>query len=320
MVFRSRFGGLSRGSPACGLVFSGSCLRGLCSRTVQCFVLSVFQAVTSYLSLATGISDCVAGGGLTGSWVPAVCRARAASVAAGSMPVNLSEAVQLCRLLFLRLLSCRAFDMPSRSSDSDGTSPRPRRRSPSRSADEPRAPGRSRRAASAEDAVVPTESDDFGSGVDSDAGGPAVPAEPRPARVRRASAERSERVEPVNDVPVSGAGEAGAVAGDDAVIRRPRRVRAERGLRRETQRGPDGDSVSESVDAAGSESTDRTSNRFERQLADVESQTGMRYFSSDELDFVDDDGGDRGEPRGDRGDRGRRGGRREDSYGDSGGR
>jgi len=336
MVFRSRFGGLSRGSPAWGLVFSGSCLRGLCSRTVQCFVLSVFQAVTSYLSVSTGISDSVAGGGLTGSWVPAVCRARAASVAAESMPVNLSEAVRLCRLLFLRLLSCRAFDMPSRSSDSDGTSPRPRRRSPSRSADEPRAPGRSRRAASAEDAAVPTESDDFGSGVDSDAGGPAVPAEPRPTRVRRAAVERPEapeRVEPVNEARPSDAG--GAVAGEDAGIRRPRRVRAERGLRRETQRGPDGDSVSESVDAAGSESTDRTSNRFERRLADVESQTGMRYFSTDELDFVDDDGGesrgdrgesrgDRGESRGDRGeprgDRGRRGGRREDSYGDSGGR
>jgi transcription termination factor Rho len=33
----------------------------------------------------------------------------------------------------------------------------------------------------------------------------------------------------------------------------------------------------------------RTSNRFERQIADVEAQTGMRYFSSDELDFGDDD-------------------------------
>jgi len=118
---------------------------------------------------------------------------------------------------------------------------------------------------------VPTESDDFGSGVDSDAGGPAVPAEPRPTRVRRAAVERPEapeRVEPVNEARPSDAG--GAVAGEDAGIRRPRRVRAERGLRRETQRGPDGDSVSESVDAAGSESTDRTSNRFERKLAEVE--------------------------------------------------
>lgn len=218
--------------------------------------------------------------------------------------------------------------MPSRSSDSDGTSPRPRRRSPSRSADEPRAPGRSRRAASAEDAVAPAESDDFGSGVDSDAGGPVAPAEPRPTRARRAPVERPERVEPVAEVRAADAGESAVVAGEDADVRRPRRVRTERGLRRETRRVPEGDAAAEPVEAAGSESTDRTSNRFERQLADVESQTGMRYFSTDELDFVDDDGGeprgdrggDRGDRGSDRGDRGRRGGRREDSYGDSGGR
>jgi hypothetical protein len=68
-------------------------------------------------------------------------------------------------------------------------------------------------------------------------------------------------------------------------------------LRRDSGRSAEVDGVSEPSDAGNSESADRTSNRFERQLADVESQTGMRYFSSDELDFVDDDGGDAGGER-----------------------
>ena len=223
--------------------------------------------------------------------------------------------------------------MPSRSSESDGTSPRPRRRSPSRSSDEPRAAGRSRRAAPADDAVVPVDSDDFGSGVESDGGSAPAPAESRPARPRRTAAERVERVEPVIEERPAAPVESGVAADDDTGIRRPRRGRSERGLRRDSGRSADVDGVAEPSDAGNSESADRTSNRFERQLADVESQTGMRYFSSDELDFVDDDGGDAGGERGDRsdrsdrgdrgrgrGDRGRRGGRREGSYGEGGDR
>jgi len=219
--------------------------------------------------------------------------------------------------------------MPSRSSESDGTSPRPRRRSSSsRSSDEPRTAGRSRRAAPADDAVVPVDADDFGSGVESDGG--SSPAESRPARPRRTAEERVERVEPVIEERPDAPVESGVAADDDTGIRRPRRGRSERGLRRDSGRSSDVDGAVEPTDAGNSESTDRTSNRFERQLADIESQTGMRYFSSDELDFVDDDGGDTGGDRGDRGDRGRsdrgrsdrgrRGGRREGGYDDGRGR
>lgn len=58
-----------------------------------------------------------------------------------------------------------------------------------------------------------------------------APAEPRPTRARRAPVERPERVEPVAEVRAADAGESAVVAGEDADVRRPRRVRTERGLR-----------------------------------------------------------------------------------------
>lgn len=165
--------------------------------------------------------------------------------------------------------------MPTSRSDSEGTSQRPRRRTSTRPASEERRPIGRRRAAPEESETVgssPSDStDDFGSGVDNEE---VVPREPRAPRSRRAVVDAE--AEPVRE----------AAASEGESVERPaRRARPERRSRREVA-----GSGEESV-VRGREEVDgeRTSSRLERQIADVESQTGMRYFSTDDLDFGDDD-------------------------------
>lgn len=190
--------------------------------------------------------------------------------------------------------------MPTSRSDSEGTSQRPRRRSSSsssasssRSSSTGRKPsGRSRRPDSdAEETVEtpasrPSEDDDFGSGVDEPA--------PRPAR-----ASRSRRsAEPVEEAPApapraearASESREEAPAAEERSSERPRRGRPERRPRREARLPfAEGTEGSETAGGDRGRDQDRTSNRFERQIADVESQTGMRYFSTDDLDFGDDE-------------------------------
>ena len=159
--------------------------------------------------------------------------------------------------------------MPTSSSDSEGTSQQtPRRRSTPRSTAS-RPATRSRRKAADEDADVempaPVADDDFGSGVSEEK----AARETKPARRSRSTSD-------VESTP----------AGSEVPPRRERKPRRE---------PPEG------IVSVGAETQDaakpldrlprgeRTPNRLERQIADVESQTGMRYFSTDELDFGDDE-------------------------------
>lgn len=192
--------------------------------------------------------------------------------------------------------------MPTSRSDSEGTQ-RPRRRSSASSSSRTpstgrRPSGRSRRSESEVDDTVEatpartSDEDDFGSGVDND-----EPA-PRPAR-----ASRSRRsAEPVADAapapraetraPEARAPEAReeAPASEERSSERPRRGRTSDRRPRREARLPFAEGTEDSA-ASGDRGRDqdRTSNRFERQIADVESQTGMRYFSTDDLDFGDDE-------------------------------
>ncbi len=163
--------------------------------------------------------------------------------------------------------------MPTSSSDSEGTSQRtPRRRATPRSATSP-PPTRSRRKAADADVETPAVilDDDFGSGVSEEKAG----REAKPARRSRSTTTAESRIDVERKPPAS----------EEPPIRerRPRREPPARDI---------------PVTAESQEATwpldrsprgERTSNRLERQIADVESQTGMRYFSTDELDFGDDD-------------------------------
>ena len=157
--------------------------------------------------------------------------------------------------------------MPTSSSDSEGTSQRtPRRRSTPRSTTSRPATTRSRRKAADDDVETPAavSDDDFGDGVSE----VKAALEPKPVRRSRTPVDTDAPSAETEEQPQR--------------VRRPRRKPPER---------------TESTEAATQESTDlldrssrgeRTSNRLERQIADVEPQTGMRYFSTDELDFGDD--------------------------------
>ncbi len=113
--------------------------------------------------------------------------------------------------------------------------------------------------------------DDFGSGVDNEE---VVPREPRAPRSRRAVVDT--QAEPSRE----------AVASEGESVERPaRRARPERRSRREVAGGGEEPVVRGREEVEG----ERTSSRLERQIADVESQTGMRYFSTDDLDFGDDE-------------------------------
>lgn len=152
--------------------------------------------------------------------------------------------------------------MPTSRSDSEGTSPSRRRSSTPRSTTSGRRPAaRSRRSASDEPAEAPpvVSEDDFGSGVEEQREArPTRERRPRPAAAAEPPAAEASPAEP-----------------------RPRRERTPRRTSRASSESSDSESSS-------SESAERTSSRFERQIADVEPQTGMRYFSTDELDFGDD--------------------------------
>ena len=153
--------------------------------------------------------------------------------------------------------------MPTSSSDSEGTSPPRRRSSTTRASSSGRRPSaRGRRSTADEATETPTvvSDDDFGSGVEE--------REARPARERR--------TRPVTAVEPSVA-DASAPAES-----RPRRERTSRRTPRSTSESTETERPSAAADE------ERRSSRFERQIADVEPQTGMRYFSTDELDFGDD--------------------------------
>ncbi len=162
--------------------------------------------------------------------------------------------------------------MPTSSSDSEGTSERPRRRTTTRTTPTtPRRPStRARRPAAEEpEASTPAVSDDdFGSGV--------VPEErtARPPREKRQPAAAVELPSPVTEKPDAESAP---------------RIRSERPPRRGTKASRVTASDAE-IPIADDERNERTSSRFERKIADVEPQTGMRYFSTEELDFGDDDG------------------------------
>jgi transcription termination factor Rho len=154
--------------------------------------------------------------------------------------------------------------MPTSSSDSEGTSQRtPRRRS---TTSRP-ASTRSRRKATEGDSESPAGSDDFGSGV----------AEEKSTRETGTTRRSRTAANDENSSEASNPQE---------------NARPERRPRREPRAKPQ--SPNEASSESGtvlerSSRKERTSNRLERQIADVESQTGMRYFSTDELDFGDDD-------------------------------
>jgi transcription termination factor Rho len=165
--------------------------------------------------------------------------------------------------------------MPTSSSDSEGTSERPRRRTSTRSPSSTpaRRPSTRSKKIATEDSAAPVPSvsdDDFGSGVVN---------EERPARQPRerkstTAAEPKPAVETSSEEP-------------RVPKARSERSPARRGVR--STRPVPSDAPPESTSSESSRS-ERTSSRFERQIADVEPQTGMRYFSSEELDFGDDDG------------------------------
>jgi len=157
--------------------------------------------------------------------------------------------------------------MPTSSSDSEGTSQRtPRRRSTTVRP----ASTRSRRKPADAAAETPASSDDFGSGV----------AEEK--STREAGAARRSRKTEKDDAPPRDA-EQSEPTEQPRPERRPRRESKAKPL---AQDSPDSESGNVLDRSSRGE---RTSNRLERQIADVESQTGMRYFSTDELDFGDDD-------------------------------
>ena len=157
--------------------------------------------------------------------------------------------------------------MPTSSSDSEGTSQRtPRRRSTTRSTTNPPATRTRKKATDDVAETLPSSvDDDFGSGVSEEK----AAREVKPARRTRATSVAAENL--------------------DDVVEAPKR---ERRPRREPRAKPvplaESDEKTPNLLDRSSRS-DRTSNRLERQIADVESQTGMRYFSTDELDFGDDD-------------------------------
>lgn len=154
--------------------------------------------------------------------------------------------------------------MPTSSSDSEGTSPPRRRSSASRASSTSgrRPAARSRRSTTDEVTEAPpvVSDDDFGSGVEEREARPTRERRPRPiTAVEPPAAEAAPPAEP--------------------------RARRERTSRR-TPRATSESTETERPSAAADE--ERRSSRFERQIADVEPQTGMRYFSTDELDFGDD--------------------------------
>ncbi len=154
--------------------------------------------------------------------------------------------------------------MPTSSSDSEGTSQRtPRRRS---TTSRP-ASTRSRRKATDGDSESPVSSDDFGSGVAEEKS----TREPGSAR-RSRSAANDER-----------SSETSVSQEDSQPVRKPRREPRAKSQSQDTASSESGTVLDRSS------RNERTSNRLERQIADVEPQTGMRYFSTDELDFGDDD-------------------------------
>ncbi|MEY3175078.1 MAG: Transcription termination factor Rho [Planctomycetota bacterium] len=200
--------------------------------------------------------------------------------------------------------------MPTSRSDSEGTSQRPRRRAAARteSADEPQTSPRRRRTAesSAPSTPAPEASDDFGSGLDTE---PAPAREARPPRRTRRSTTAS--AAPDVTPPPAEPETTWPTDTPEAPARPARRSRLDRGSRRTPASHSTADADSDGASAASSrsdESENRTSNRLERKLADVEAETGMRYFSTDDLDFGDDEPApketsDRRPPRRDRGPR-----------------
>ncbi|HQX50287.1 MAG TPA: transcription termination factor Rho, partial [Planctomycetaceae bacterium] len=175
--------------------------------------------------------------------------------------------------------------MPTSSSDSEGTSQRlPRRRTSTRSTTgRPATKPRSQPSDDEAEAPVPKRDDDFGSGV----------VEEKAARV--AKPRRSRTSEAASAPPASEATSAEPGSGEtDKDPPRARRPRREPKARTES-------TTAETEESGGlidrSSRAGRTSDRLERKIADVESQTGMRYFSTDELDFGDDDVDERS-PRG----------------------
>jgi len=165
--------------------------------------------------------------------------------------------------------------MPTSSSDSEGTSQRPRRRAATRSTTTPRRTStRTPRTSSADDVEAATPApidDDFGSGVD----------EQREARLTREKRK------------VAAPEAASAEDAPPSAPRAPRVPRAPRERRPRRDSSADREATADTPEPASDgdrpERGQRTSSRFERNIADVEPQTGMRYFSTDELDFGDDD-------------------------------
>lgn len=157
--------------------------------------------------------------------------------------------------------------MPTSSSDSEGTSQRtPRRRStPASTSSRPAT--RSRRKVADKDAEIPAPvvEDDFGSGVSEEK----AAREAKPARRSRSTSD-------VENTPA-------ASEEPPRRERKPRRAPPEQNDSTNVET-PDAPKPLDRIPRG-----ERTSNRLERQIADVESQTGMRYFSTDELDFGDDD-------------------------------
>lgn len=163
--------------------------------------------------------------------------------------------------------------MPTSSSDSEGTSERPRRRTSPRStsAAPARRPSTRVKKIGAEQSEAPAVTDDdFGSGVVNEE----RPTRPPRERKSAPAVEPSPTVESSTEEP------------------RIPKARSERPAARRGTRSARPASTEESSEPASSvsERGERTSSRFERKIADVEPQTGMRYFSTDELDFGDDDG------------------------------
>ena len=159
--------------------------------------------------------------------------------------------------------------MPTSSSDSEGTSQRtPRRRSTTRSATTPPATRTRKKATDDASETAPSSSDDdFGSGVSEEkAAREAKPVRRTRARSKTVAAEDSNESDE-----------------EPKPERRPRRE-----SRAKTVPAAEGEEKTANLLDRSSRS-ERTSDRLERQIADVDSQTGMRYFSTDELDFGDDD-------------------------------
>ncbi len=182
--------------------------------------------------------------------------------------------------------------MPTSSSDSEGTSQRsPRRRTSTRSATgRPATKSRNQPSSDEVEAPAPQRDDDFGSGVVEEKATRA--ARPRRSRASEAaSAPPKTASAPPTPKATSEETRSGETDKDSPRARRPRREPKAR-----TE-----ETASETEESGGlmdrSSRGGRTSDRLERKIADVESQTGMRYFSTDELDFGDDDVEERS-PRG----------------------